>query len=126
MEYYIYVVYDDESIYEAKITNKKDFDSIPKDKAYEAIKIFYDDKTYSHVIYGNDYVHLSYKSGCIVKAHWDEGNKKTIVIELKGVDNETEKVKSTRWLKKTFTGKLINETKYRQLRDICEAWRPVD
>ena len=126
MEYYIFIAYEDETTYEGKITSKKDFDSIPKNKAYTSIKIFYDDKQYSHIIDGNDFVHLDYKKigNFLVKAHWDENQNETTYIELKGVNKEKIKTKNTKRLKKTFIGKLLDDQTYKKLHEKCVKWRP--
>lgn len=126
MEYYIFIAYEDGSTYEGKISNKKEFDAIPKNKAYTSMKIFYDDKLYSHIIDGNDFVHLDYKKigNFLVKAHWDENQNETTLVELKGVNKEKIKTKNTKRLKKTFIGKLLDDKTYHKLHEKCVKWRP--
>jgi hypothetical protein len=126
MEYYIFIIYEDETTYEGKISNKKDFDKIPKDKAYTSMRIFYVDKLYSHIIDGNDFVHLDYKKlgNFLVKAHWDENQSETTLVELRGVNKEKIKTKNTKRLKKTFIGKLIDDKTYKKSHEKCVTWRP--
>lgn len=126
MEYHIYIIYSDESIYEGKINTQQDFDTIPKDKTYQFIRIFYDNSEYSHLLYGMDFIYLGYKKfrKILVKAQWDEIDTKTQLVELKGPKKETVKQTNVSKLDKTFIGKLLDDNKFNELRLKGLRWRP--
>ena len=126
MEYYIYIIYTDGSIYEGKISNKKEFDLIPKNKTYQFIRIYYQNSEYSHLIYGMDYVYLNYKkiTKIFEKAQWDEIDNKVKIVELRGPNKEKEKEKSTSKLDKTFIGKMLDDDKFDKLRLKGLGWKP--
>ena len=126
MEYYIYIIYTDNTVYEGKITNKGEFDSIPKDKTYQFIRIYYLNSEYSHLLYGMDYIYLEYKKfkKILVKGQWDDKDIKIQLVELKGPEKETVKEKNTINLNKTFIGKLIADDKFDKLRLKGLGWKP--
>ena len=137
MEYYILIVFEDESRFEGKISSKHDVNNIPKDKAYQFIKIFYSNNLeYSHIINGNDFVYFNYhkpplKEGFLEIGQWDENDGKEVklskeIIQLKGIDKEEIKTdkRTLNRLTKTFTGKLIDDQTFETIRKSAEKWKP--
>ena len=130
MEYYIFIIYEDGSKFEWEISNKKDIELIPKNKAYEAIKIVYkENPKYSHVMYGNDFIYINYykpklKEGFLEISQWDNNVKQ--VVQLKGVEREEIKTdkRTLGRSNKTLIGKLLDDEIYEKMRLTAEKWRP--
>jgi hypothetical protein len=125
VSYFIFVIYEDGSTYESVISSQKDVDKIPKDKAYEGIKIVYkDNPVYSHLLYGNDNIFLRFydDDNCLYYSQFDDDKEFVKVIVLKGPEIEDEFTDKD--LPKTFVGKLLPDNEYEKLRRKCNEWMP--
>ena len=131
MLYYIWIIYEDGTIYQSKISSKNDIVKIPRSKSYECVRIFYPNFNYkySHVLYGQDYIYINYSNKIIRVAQFNQHDKTIDLLELKGIGKEStirskipiDKLRLQSNKNIILTGKQIPDAKYYQMRQLCHS-----
>lgn len=124
LPYYVWLIYDDGSEHFGEINAVNDIARIPKNKPFEACRIFYADKIHSHVLYGRDniYINADPTNQHVIYSQWSDGDTTSYLITMAGVGQETRQENvliSSFPNNRKLQGRLLPDNDYEAMRVRC-------